>query len=420
MQAIVPAVPDLSFVLCVLASNIDPEGSNPRDSRVRARGGGLWRIKDAHCAYDPLHFVLFHPHKEPGWHPNMTGATLVVVDELNFEDEQQQPSEDEQQPDVEPVVDPERGGGRGRGRGKGCGKGRGRKRGVVIGRIVRKVTAREYATYFMHDRNPPTNNTFTYGKRLYQEWVVDQYSKVEGQQLRWVRLNQTTLRADQYKGMVDAMQQDGVNSTNFGRMVVLPASFAGSLRHMNQLYQDSMAFVRKFGKPDLFIIVTCNPNWPKILHELRRGEETNDRPDLTSRVFNMKLNALLKDLLQNGVLGTMVADIHVVEWQKWGLPHGHILIILRSQDQPRDNNEYDRIVCAELPEKSTHPELYNIVTSRMLHGPCGALHPSCACMVNGACSKGYPKTFQPQTEDSTGSYPTYRWRDDGRTFTHPT
>jgi hypothetical protein len=43
----------------------------------------------------------------------------------------------------------------------------------------------------MHDRNLPTNNTFTYGKRLYQEWVVDQYSKVEGQRLWWVHLNQT-------------------------------------------------------------------------------------------------------------------------------------------------------------------------------------------------------------------------------------
>jgi hypothetical protein len=223
-----------------------------------------------------------------------------------------------------------------------------------------------------------------------------------------VRLNQTTLRADQYKGMVDAMQQDGANNTNFRCMVVLPASFVGSPRHMNQLYQDSMALVRNFGKLDLFITMTCNPNWPEILHELRLGEETNDRPDLTSRVFNMKLNAFLKDLLQNGVLGTAVADIHVVEWQKRGLSHVHILIILRSQDQSRDNSEYDRIVCAELPDKSTHPELYNIVTSRMLHGPCGALHPSCACMVNGACNKGYPKTFQPQTKDSTGSYPTYR------------
>jgi len=113
-------------------------------------------------------------------------------------------------------------------------------------------------------------------------------------------------------------------------MVVLPATFARSPRHMNQLYQDSMALVRKFGKPDLFINMTCNPNWPEILHELRPGEEASGRPDLTSRVFNMKLNAFLKDLLQNGVLGTAMANIHVVEWQKWGLPHGHILIILRS------------------------------------------------------------------------------------------
>jgi hypothetical protein len=70
-------------------------------------------------------------------------------------------------------VDPGRGGGRGRGRGKGCGKGRGRNKGATAGRIARKVTAREYAAYFMHDRNPSTNRTFTYGKRLYQEWVVD-------------------------------------------------------------------------------------------------------------------------------------------------------------------------------------------------------------------------------------------------------
>jgi len=98
------------------------------------------------------------------------------VDGLNFEDEQHQPSEDEHKPDAEPAVDLGRGGGRGRGRGRGRGWGKG----AVAGRIARKVTAREYATYFMHDRNPLTNSTFTYGKRLYQEWVVDQYSKVEG------------------------------------------------------------------------------------------------------------------------------------------------------------------------------------------------------------------------------------------------
>ncbi len=76
--------------------NGDPEGSNPRDIRVRARGGGLWRINDAHYAYDPLHFVLFHPHEEPSSHPTITGVSPAVVDGLGSEDEQQQPSEDEQ------------------------------------------------------------------------------------------------------------------------------------------------------------------------------------------------------------------------------------------------------------------------------------------------------------------------------------
>jgi len=150
---------------------------------VQARGRGLWRISDAHYAYDPLHFALFHPHGEPGWHPNITGATPAVVDGLSSEDEQQQPSEDEQQPDAEPAVDQGRGGGRGKGRGRGRGRGKGRSRGAVVGHIARKVTTRDHAAYFMHDRNPPTKNTFTYGKRLYQEWVVDQYSEVEGQRL---------------------------------------------------------------------------------------------------------------------------------------------------------------------------------------------------------------------------------------------
>ncbi len=85
IQAIVSTMLDLSSLLCLLTGDGD---SNPRDIRVRARGGGLWRISDAHCAYDPLHSVLFHLHGEPGWHPNITSATLAVVDGLSSEDEQ--------------------------------------------------------------------------------------------------------------------------------------------------------------------------------------------------------------------------------------------------------------------------------------------------------------------------------------------
>ena len=53
----------------------------------------------------------------------------------------------------------------------------------------KKITAREWACYHMHDRNPASHALFVYGKRLYQEWVVDQYNKVELQRLFYIRNN---------------------------------------------------------------------------------------------------------------------------------------------------------------------------------------------------------------------------------------
>jgi len=44
-----------------------------------------------------------------------------------------------------------------------------------------------------------------------------------------------------------------------GRRSVLPSSYHGGDRFMQQLYQDSMALVRHFGKPSLFITFTANP-----------------------------------------------------------------------------------------------------------------------------------------------------------------
>jgi hypothetical protein len=37
----------------------------------------------------------------------------------------------------------------------------------------KKITAREWACYHMQNRNPASHALFVYGKRLYQEWVVD-------------------------------------------------------------------------------------------------------------------------------------------------------------------------------------------------------------------------------------------------------
>ena len=53
-----------------------------------------------------------------------------------------------------------------------------------------------------------------------------------------------------------------------GSIVILPSSFHGSPRNMQQEYQDAMAIVSAMGKPDLFLTMTCNPKWREIQENL--------------------------------------------------------------------------------------------------------------------------------------------------------
>ena len=90
------------------------------------------------------------------------------------------------------------------------------------------------------------------------------YVKLESKCLDFIRHNQDRLRSDLYRSVADAMKVGDNNLETLGRRVILPSTFIGSPRHMQQLYQDAMSIVRRFGKPDLFITFTCNPNWPEI------------------------------------------------------------------------------------------------------------------------------------------------------------
>ena len=138
---------------------------------------------------------------------------------------------------------------------------------------------------------------------------------------------------------------------------------------MHQSYLDAMTVVQVHGKPDLFVTMTYNPNWIEITDHLRFIETAGDRPDLTARVFKMKLDAVLNDIYNNGIFGKVVDHINVIELQKRGLPHSHILIILENQYKLRSTDDYDNIVCAELPNPITQPRLCSIVTTCMIHGP---------------------------------------------------
>ena len=125
--------------------------------------------------------------------------------------------------------------------------------------------------------------------------------------------------------------------------------------------------------------------------------------------------------------------MHVIEFQKRGLPHAHILIILADDDRTLTAEMVDNVVVAELPPDPEDTEdpliaaerkrLQNIVLNNMIHGPCGAANPTCPCMENGRCTKNFPKEFQKQTTvDPDNNYATYRRRapeDGGRQIVCP-
>ena len=168
------------------------------------------------------------------------------------------------------------------------------------------------------------------------------YAKVEQQRLNCIKLNLEKIRVDLYKGLADGVSAGDVNPMAYGKRVILPSSFTGSPRQMFELYQDSMSIVRKYGKPDLFITFTCNPKWEDISSALLLNQKVTDRPDLTIRVFKMKLRELLNDICVKHVLGRPLAHAYTIEFQKRGLPYAHILIILSDQDKPRDPTMYDK------------------------------------------------------------------------------
>lgn len=146
----------------------------------------------------------------------------------------------------------------------------------------------------------PRLNTFNpilYGGKLFQQWAVDSYLAVEANNLNFIRFKQSNLRVELYRGLMDLLNEFSNDAGQHdGRAVILPSSFQGSPRNMREKYCDAMTIVTKFGKPDLFITMTSNPNWPEIRDNLFPGQQPSDRPDLVSHVFSIKLKSMIEDM----------------------------------------------------------------------------------------------------------------------------
>lgn len=126
---------------------------------------------------------------------------------------------------------------------------------------------------------------------------------------------------------------------------------------------------------------------------------------------------LKEELLKRQIFGEVAACVYVIEFQKRGIPHAHLLLILKPAYKQLNPDAYDRIISVELPNPQTNPHLHRLVVRHMLHDPCGHLNPLNSCMRDGQCKNHYPKDFTPHATHSDDSYPHYRRRNDGSTVT---
>nr|XP_047141267.1 uncharacterized protein LOC101235929 [Hydra vulgaris] len=166
-------------------------------------------------------------------------------------------------------------------------------------RVRNHVTLSQYYNYRLSVRE--TFSPIFYGRKLFQQYAVDAYVKIEGQRLAFIRNNQSKLRSEQYDTLHDFVN-NFANNRNIrpGRIVVLPSSYVGSL------------------------------------------------------------------------------------------------------------------ISAEIPDQTVDPELFEIVKTCMIHGPCGILNPNSSCMKDGVCTKGFPNDFNLYTVATFNGYPHYRRLDNGR------
>ena len=273
----------------------------------------------------------------------------------------------------------------------------------------KQISVREFYAYHLHERVEGQSNILFHSSRLFQEYCCMAFAKIEMQRLRYLKTNEGEMRGESYRELRDHINAtDGNPQARIGRRLVLPSTFEGGPRNMHQKYQNAMACVREHGKPDLFITMTRNPKHPDIAAVLG-DTRVEDRPEVVARVFKGMLNSMVDEIVMKSIFGEVASAIYSIEFQKRGLPHAHILIILKPSCKIKTVEKIDEIVCAEIP---TDTILREIVLKCMIHAKCGE-DPLAHCRKNGkGCKYGFPKPYVEHTsyEQFDDYHPNYRRR----------
>jgi hypothetical protein len=405
----VPTVGEVAGIVPVGAG-----ASALRDVIVMPAQGGekeFCSLSELSPFYDPLQYPILFPYGDTGWHVGLAkkgketpaeenGATAHAVIHNGIEEEVQPRGQAEEALVAEIEEEAEMPGDEAKEsktRYAEC---------TALRFYAHKLQLRGDSGHYLH-----------LGGKLMMQYIVDQWAKVEAMRLRWFEQHQDDIKANTYKGLEDAVARDALDET--GKWIILPSTFYGGVRYENALYQDSLAMVREYGPPDLFITFTANPHWREI-ERAAKGMSGFECPVIMARAFELRLKKLMYDLTKKHILGKCKAGMYAVEYQKRGLPHAHILLILDEKCKPRTPEDYDHLVRAEIPDPAVESRLYERVAGHMMHACGTGVNPHAPCIVDGKCCKGYPKQFQECTVVGNGrAWPMYRRREQPWTVKRP-
>ncbi|CAL1394753.1 unnamed protein product [Linum trigynum] len=293
-----------------------------RDIIVDHRGKGLKGITSLNPKFEALHFPLLFPYGEYGFHPQISYNASFCPASMR-----------------------------------------------------RKfVTQKEYYAFRLQYRLNEGHTLVQSGKAL-QHYCVDAFSTIELNRLAFLRTHQKDLRAEVYQGLQDAFAKGDMDGEKLGR-IIMPSSYTGGPRYMQQLYHDAMATCQHYGNPYLFVTFTCNALWEEIVDAFADmvGPNSELKPMVVCRVFHMKLAILIDQFKRESYFGKTIAKI---------------------------------------PDPNLDPEGYAAVVKFMIHGPCGVNNPTSPCMKDGKCSKYFPKEFCSETLFDKFGNVVYRRRNSG-------
>ena len=365
-------VPEVVWRSCDPASSLEGmglgamiEGCGRRNIVIRLKSGDgvnneIHNIDDEHELYHPLAYVLLFPTGSGGW-----GSGLQ---RLNFD-----------------------------------------------GSDAGKLTLAKWALYLIQRRSEGPSHLQSCGILTSELWC-DVWAQVESMKLGFLRTPQaqSRLRTSRFCAVEDCFRNQG-NLALEGTPMIMPASFVGGAKWYRALYHDAMSLPAHFGRPDIFLTMTCNPRWKEIIENIPEGVDPNPmvHADIVARVFYLKWMALMNDILVGQIFGAVLAFCWRIEWQFRGWPHVHCMLILARK--LLSAQQIDGVVSAEIPDPVAHPELHALVTDLHIHGPfCDEIEPIARCRQRkkdkNNCRFRFPKDPQMFTVVCSNQFPLYRRR----------